>query len=186
MVAGLVIPLLAVQHLSKTFPGVRALDDVSLDVGAGEVVALLGHNGSGKSTLIKVLAGVHRADAGGRDSVISVADGAELHFIHQDLGLIPTLTALENLDLSRPLGAGSLRPVARRAEHARARALLERFGARFDLTVPIARLTPAERSIVAIARALDGWTSDRNVLVLDEPTAALHGEEVAELLAVVR
>lgn len=176
-------PLLEVSHLSKTFPGVKALDDVGLIVNSGEVVALLGHNGSGKSTLIKVLAGVYRADPGGQ---VSVADGAALHFIHQDLGLIPTLTALENLDLSRPLGAGGLKPVARRAEHARALALLKRFGSRFDLTVPVARLTPAERSIVAIARALDGWTSDRNVLVLDEPTAALHGEEVGKLLAVVR
>lgn len=176
-------PLLQMTHLSKTFPGVKALDDVSLDVDSGEVVALLGHNGSGKSTLIKVLAGVHRADAGGR---VTVAEDAALHFIHQDLGLIPTLTAVENLDLSRRLGTGGLKPVQRRAERVRAVALLEQFGAHFDVTVPVATLTPAERSIVAIARAMDGWTSARNVLVLDEPTAALHGKEVAKLLTVVR
>ena len=176
-------PLLQVAHLSKTFPGVKALDDVSLDVASGEVVALLGHNGSGKSTLIKVLAGVHRADVEGR---VTVVDDAALHFIHQDLGLIPTLTTVENLDLSRRLGAGGLKPVQRRAEHTRAAALLERFGAFFDVTAPVGTLTPAERSIVAIARAMDGWTSPRNVLVLDEPTAALHGAEVAKLLAVVR
>lgn len=175
-------PLLRVEHVSKSFPGVNALDDVSLDVEAGEIAALLGHNGSGKSTLIKVLAGVYKADAGS----VTVADGAGMHFIHQDLGLIPTLTTLENLDLSRPLGAGGLRPVARRAEHRRAVEMLDRFGAHFDVTVPVSRLTPAERSIVAIVRALDGWTSGRNILVLDEPTAALHGAEVSRLLDVVR
>lgn len=174
--------LLRVEHVSKSFPGVNALDDVSLDVAAGEIVALLGHNGSGKSTLIKVLAGVYKADAGS----VTVAEGAGMHFIHQDLGLIPTLTTLENLDLSRPLGAGGLRPVARRAEHRRAVEMLDRFGASFDVTVPVSRLTPAERSIVAIVRALDGWTSGRNILVLDEPTAALHGAEVSRLLDVVR
>ncbi len=176
-------PLLRISGMAKTFPGVKALDDVSLEVHAGEVVALLGHNGSGKSTLIKVLAGVYRADPGG---TVDVAEGAAMHFIHQDLGLIPTLTALENLDLSRPLGPSGLRPVARRGEHTRAMELLGRLGARVDLTVPVARLTPAERSIVAIARALDGWGGARNILVLDEPTAALHGLEVSRLLAVVR
>ncbi len=175
-------PLLAVEGLTKTFPGVRALDGVSVSVSAGEVVALLGHNGSGKSTLIKVLAGVYRTDHGS----VMVAEGVGVHFIHQDLGLVPTLTALENLDLSRPLGGGALRPVDRRGERERALALLERFGSTFDLDAPVARLTPAERSIVAIARALDRWTSPRNVLILDEPTAALHGEEVERLLAVVR
>ena len=177
-------PLLRVSHLSKTFPGVRALDDVSLEVAQGEVVALLGHNGSGKSTLIKVLAGVYRPDSG---STVEVAPGTGMHFIHQDLGLIPSLTALENLDLSRPLGrTGGVRPVNRRAERSRAAALLREFGADFDLTAPVSHLTPAERSIVAIARALDGWSSPHNILVLDEPTAALHGEEVDKLLGVVR
>ena len=179
--------LVEVRHLSKTFPGVRALRDVSLHVDSGEVVALLGHNGSGKSTLIKVLAGVHRPDQGGEvvHHAVAGTEPGRLHFIHQDLGLIPTLNTLENLDLGRPLGRRSALPVRGRRERRRALALIGRFGASFDVQAPVARLSPAERTIVAIARALDGWTSPHNVLVLDEPTAALHGQEVDKLLGVV-
>lgn len=190
-------PLVEIEALTKTFPGVRALDGVSLTVRSGQVLALVGHNGSGKSTLIKILAGVYRADPGGSirfprvdgDSGDAHGDDggrSNLHFIHQDLGLIPMLTALENLDLSRPLGTSALRPVAARREHRRAAELIAQFGARFDLRVPVAELTPAERTIVAIARALVGWTNPHNVLILDEPTATLHGGEVTKLLEVVR
>ncbi len=186
--------LVDVRHVSKSFPGVRALDDVSLRVHSGEVVALLGHNGSGKSTLIKVLAGLYKPDPGGAVLFPGVGQGrsgesaglGRLHVIHQDLGLIPMLNTLENLDLTRPFGASSMLPVRGRRERRRALELLDRFDARFDVHVPVANLTPAERTLVAIVRALDCWTSPDNVLVLDEPTAALRGEEVDKLLDVVR
>jgi ABC-type sugar transport system ATPase subunit len=173
--------LLAVESLSKTFPGLRALDDVDFHVDSGEIVALVGQNGSGKSTLVKVLTGIYESDPGGEITL-----GAPVHVIHQDLGLIPQLNTVENLDLVRRHGARTLAPIARRDEAEHARRLLEQFDASFDVTVPIAALTPAERAIVAIARAFDGWESPHGLLILDEPTAALHSDEVGRLFNAVR
>ena len=181
-------PLLSVANLSKSFPGLKALDGVSASIGSGEIVALVGQNGSGKSTLVKILAGVHRADPGGSVTLAGhgTGDVSSLHFIHQDLGLVGPLSTIENLDLGSRLGRRALRPSPVRDERVRAEALVRGFGANFDVTAPVASLSPAERTIVAIARALDGWTHDRNVLVLDEPTAALHGDEVHTLFDAVR
>jgi ABC-type sugar transport system ATPase subunit len=187
-------PLLRVSHLSKSFMATRALDDLSLEVAAGEVLAIVGQNGSGKSTLVKLLAGIHQPDAGG---VIEVSDGSgqlvplgreghRLHFIHQDLGLLPMLSTTENLDLGRPLGSRWIVPTRRGDEHARAADLTRRFGAAIDVRAPVARLSPAERAIVAIARAMDGWRHPENVLVLDEPTTAFHRDEVSRLFDAVR
>ena len=189
-----VTPLLRVRGMSKTFPGLKALDDVSLEVRPGEIVAVLGHNGSGKSTLVKILAGVYNADPG---AVVEVRDDtgqlatdsaarSELHFIHQDLGLADILSTVENLGLGRtPRGRG-LAPVRAAAERRHARELVSRFGADFDVTLPVGRLSPAQRAIVAIARAMDGWSRPEGVLILDEPTTALQGDEVRILFEGVR
>lgn len=187
-------PLLEVRGLSKSFPGLRALDDMSLTVGSGEIVALVGQNGSGKSTLVKALTGVHEPDPGAE---IIVSDGSgevardgevaeHLHVIHQDLGLVPALSVVENLDLAERYGWRALRPIPRRAERRRAQELLARFGGDFDVDALVRTLSPAERAIVAIARALADWDRPDRVLILDEPTAALHGEEVQRLFAAVR
>lgn len=178
--------ILSVRGITKDFPGLRALDRVSMEVRAGEILALLGQNGSGKSTLVKILAGVYTADSGevrmGRKS----GESADLlHFIHQDLGLIQTLSTVENLAIGQGRSA-ALRPLQHRSEREHARALIGRFGADFDVRKAVGRLTPAQRSIVAIARAMDGWTDPNSVLVLDEPTAALHGQEVGVLFTAVR
>jgi ABC-type sugar transport system ATPase subunit len=186
--------LLSVRRLSKTFPGTRALHNVSFDLHTGEVVAVVGQNGSGKSTLVKLLAGVHRADPGGEvlvgdatEGLVPASDARDrLHFVHQNLGLIPSLNTIENLDLSRRLGSGWLRPLNLRKERARAVEMLQSFDTTLDVDVPVAELTPAQRAVVAITRALDGWTRNDNVLVLDEPTAALHGEEVGALFTAIR
>jgi ribose transport system ATP-binding protein len=173
--------------MSKTFPGLKALDDVSLEVGSGEIVALVGQNGSGKSTLVKVLAGVHQPDPGSITELAEVdGEAVGLHFIHQDLGLIGQLSTIENLDLDHALGRRALLPAPVRAEGRRAEELIAGFGGSFDVRAPVDSLSAAERTIVAIARALDGWTHPRNVLVLDEPTASLHGEEVDKLFVAVR
>jgi ABC-type sugar transport system ATPase subunit len=187
-------PLLRIQGLSKTFPGLKALDDVSFSVGAGEIVAVVGHNGSGKSTLVKILADVYQPDPGAaievRDADGNLLDEATarkgLHFIHQDLGLINMLNTIENMGLGRSSRGRGLGPVRTARERDEARRLVARFGAHFDPTVPVAKLSPAERAIVAIARAMDGWTSAENVLVLDEPTTAFHGDEVEILFGAVR
>jgi ABC-type sugar transport system ATPase subunit len=186
-------PLVRVRDLTKTFPGVRALDAVSLEVHPGEVVALIGQNGSGKSTLVKILAGVQSADSGEVDvltadgQTVSGPDALErLHFIHQDLGLIPNLSTIENLDLSRRLGRSALAPVRIRAERREVQDLIERFGDLFDVEAPVGSLSAAEQRIVAIARALSGWKHAENVLVLDEPTVALPGNEVSLLFEAVR
>jgi ABC-type sugar transport system ATPase subunit len=194
-VAGTTPPLLSVRGISKSFTGTRALDDVSFDLYRGEILAVVGQNGSGKSTLVKVLAGVHQADPGGH---IAIDEGAgshvgrrgarrtQLHFIHQDLGLIEPLSTTENLDLTRPLGWRDLFPGRRRGEHDRAAELVRRAGASLDVRTPIARLSPAERTIVALARAMDGWPRPDGVLVLDEPTASFHASEAQRLFAAIR
>jgi len=187
-------PLLSVRNLSKTFPGQRALADVRLDVFAGEIVAVVGQNGSGKSTLVKILAGIHEPDAGA-EITVRRADGTEVrghaatgevHVIHQDLGLISLLDTVENLGLGHGVGRQLILPVHGKAERSRARQLITRFGAAFDVTVPVGNLSPAERTIVAIARALDGWARPDQVLLLDEPTAALPDNESKRLFTAIR
>jgi ribose transport system ATP-binding protein len=182
-------PLLRVRRLSKTFAGTKALNDICFDLHRGEVLAIVGQNGSGKSTLVKVLAGVHQADPGGEIDVSAVGHGArreQLHFIHQDLGLIEQLSTTENLDLSRRLRLRDLLPGRRRGEHERAAMLVRRAGAAIDVRSPIARLSPAERTIVALARAMDGWPRPDSVLVLDEPTASFHSSETERLFDAIR
>ena len=116
--------VLRIEHLSKTFPGQVALSDVSVDVAAGEVHALVGQNGSGKSTLIKILAGYHQPDDDGveawvDDQPITLGDGqaataAGVRFVHQDLGLVGTLNSVENIALTRRVhdGLRQTHPVA--------------------------------------------------------------------------
>ncbi|MFF2486089.1 sugar ABC transporter ATP-binding protein [Microbacterium sp. NPDC058062] len=177
--------LLDIHGLTKRFPGNVALDDVSVRVKRGEIVALLGHNGSGKSTFVKILSGLYEADAG------EVKRGApqhptDLHFIHQNLGLVGTLTVAENLSLVTKPRAGGVLPVRRTQEKAEVAKLLAEFGGYFDADYRIDQLSAAQQTIVAIARAFQGWTSSDNVLVLDEPTATLHGEEAQLLRDAVR
>jgi ribose transport system ATP-binding protein len=186
--------LLVAEDISKTYPGLRALDHVSLTVGAGEIVALVGQNGSGKSTLVKALTGVVEPDPGGGVHV-RAADGTmisgalgrrRIHVIHQDLGVIAGLSTIDNIGLGRAMGRRWMSPVRRKADASKARALIAKFGAGFDVTVPVGRLTPAERTIVAMARALDRWEDPGQILLLDEPTVALHGDEVARLFSAIR
>jgi ribose transport system ATP-binding protein len=173
-------PRLRFSQLSKAFDATVALDNVSFDVNAGEVHALLGANGAGKSTLIKILAGLYAPDSG---SVLM--DGAsEAHavsFIHQDLGLVETMTVAESVAVTRgfPRRAGLIdwATTRRMAQQA-----LSVVGASISVDAQISELSRADRSIVAIARAI---TDDCTVLVLDEPTASLPDDDVRRLLKIV-
>lgn len=180
-------PLVRVDQLTKFFGSNCALDHVDLTVHAGEVVAVVGHNGSGKSTLVKLLAEFHTPDGGSVGLQGEAGPETELRFIHQDLGLVGSLSTVENLALGSTSDGPPWRRLRKAAERLQAEQLVAQFGVDFDVDALVQELSPAEQTIVAIARALRGWNEERDVvLVLDEPTAALHGAEVDRLMAVVR
>ena len=186
--------VLRITGLSKTFPGTKALDDVTLEVAEGEIHALVGQNGSGKSTLIKVLAGYHHADPGAQawlnEEPFDVHDTTDsrhhrLRFVHQDLGLFLELGATDNLALRGQFLLDPLHRIRWRAQDALARELLSQFDLELDLRRPMAEATPVQRTVVAIAAALIGWEGGPGVLVLDEPTAVLPPHDVARLLKII-
>jgi ribose transport system ATP-binding protein len=182
------------EHLSKTFPGQMALVDVDLEVRPGEVHALLGQNGSGKSTLIKILAGFHQPDSGARATYAgepielgsaTAAQEAGIRFVHQDLALVEDLDAVDNLALGSGGYAGRWWLSSRRERRAASGALAQ-LGLGIDLNLPLRKLSAAERTMVAIARAMREGSESRRLLVLDEPTAALGGERAERLFDLVR
>lgn len=187
---------LSLSGLSKRFGGTQALDDVSLQVRKGKVHALLGGNGSGKSTTIKILAGVHSADAGtlnvfGETFTLSnytadTARTANLRFVHQDLGLFHDLTIEENFALGNgfPHKPGGL--IDWRSLRKGVVDTLREYGLPLSPITRIADLRPSDRTMVAIARALQNGGTDDTVLLLDEPTASLAQAESERLLAQVR
>ncbi|MET0743551.1 MAG: sugar ABC transporter ATP-binding protein [Microvirga sp.] len=183
-------PILAMRHISKTFPGVRALTDVSLAVYPGEIHALMGENGAGKSTLMKILSGAYQADAGGEiviDGQTVVIDGpltARHHgiaIIYQELSLAPNLSVAENMLLGRELKSGPM--IDRASMEEACKAVLDRLGVRFTATTKVSELSMAESQLVEIARAL---IANSRILVMDEPTTSLSSRETEALFALVR
>jgi ribose transport system ATP-binding protein len=185
-------PALEALEVSKTFPGQRALDRVSLTVAPGEVQALLGENGSGKSTLIKVLAGYHLPDPGSRIEVggdvlaagsPAASAQAGLRFVHQHLAVIGELNAVENIALESGYARGAF--IDWDAQAAYTRELLARLQVDMDIWRPLAQCKPVERSAVAIARAVRSDGEAVRMVVLDEPTASLPAPEVAQLFGLI-
>ncbi len=186
---------LRLRVVSKTFPGVRALTAVDMDVASGSVHALVGHNGSGKSTLIKCLAGVYTPDPGAQawlgDEALELGDPEDaerkgLRFVHQDLGIIQELSAMDNVGFVRGFERGAFGGISWRRQAQRTRELLAQFGFMLDPQRPLGEASPPERAAVAIVRAVAGWQAGRGVLVLDEPTAALPAHEVDRLFQLIR
>jgi ribose transport system ATP-binding protein len=187
--------ILQIWSLTKTFPGQVALNDATFDVEEGEVHALVGQNGSGKSTLIKVLAGFHDPDPGYhvtmRDELFDIgnaqaAQEAGIRFVHQDLGLVEAVSTVENLALGFGYRTGFARRIKWREESARAKKALLDLGFDINVRVPVAMLSGAERTGVAIARALQDSDQNISILILDEPTASLPGADVDRLFEAVR
>jgi ribose transport system ATP-binding protein len=180
-------PVVSLRHVSKTFPGQRALSDVTLDLHAGEIHALLGVNGSGKSTLIKILDGFHEADDGS-EIVMEDPDGEPLQVrcVHQGLGLVDGLNAMDNVGLRAGYRHGPLGWISWKQQREATRALLDRFEG-FDVSLDnrLGEADPFHRTQVAIAGVLADWDGS-GLLILDEPTAALPKPEVDRLFRLVR
>jgi rhamnose transport system ATP-binding protein len=189
-VAAPAVPTVALRGVSKRFAATQALSDVTLELGAGEIHALVGENGAGKSTLVKILAGIHSPDTGsvelaGAPVVLNgPAHARELGIavVHQEPRLFPDLSVAENVFMghapSGPVGSIDWRAMRREAG-----ALFDVLDVRFDVQAPVRGLSMADQQLIEIAKAL---SVEAKVLVLDEPTASLSAHEVDRLFTIVR
>lgn len=182
-------PLLAIKRVTKTFPGVTALDDVSLDIHAGEIHALVGENGAGKSTLVRIVGGVYGPDGG----TMSLDDhsylpqdphealSAGIRVVHQELSTLPALSVAENLFIERLPRRGGV--VGFRQLNRDAAELLARVGLTIPPRTRMGKLSVAQAQLVEIARAL---AAKARILILDEPTASLTAHEAQRLFELIR
>jgi putative multiple sugar transport system ATP-binding protein len=182
--------LLEMQGISKTFPGVRALDDVTLEVREGEIHAICGENGAGKSTLMKVLSGVYPhgsyegrilyAGQEARFRGIHDSEAAGIVIIHQELALVPLLSIAENIFLGNERARGGV--IDWRETNRRTAELLRKVGLNEAPTTPVGDLGVGKQQLVEIAKAL---SKNVRLLILDEPTAALQENDAATLLGLL-
>src|SRR6266487_2483257 len=182
-------PLLEGRAITKRFPGVLALSDVSITVRQGEIHALVGENGAGKSTLMKILAGVYAADSGeiifkGQPTHFAntrQAQKAGIATIYQELNQVPQLSVTENIFLGSEIARGIALDWP--AMHQQARALLARLHLDIDPRTPLQRLGVAQQQMVEVAKALH---QHADLIIMDEPTSALSTREIADLFAIAR
>lgn len=179
-------PLLSLKGITKIFPGVRALENVQLDLWPGKVTALIGENGAGKSTLVKVMTGIYQPEEGEilyKAIPIHLPTPESAHkvgitAIHQETVLFDELSVSENIFVGQYLYKGLLKTLDWPAMHRRANEILTRLEVQIDPRATLKTLSIAQRHMVAIARAL---AFDAQVVILDEPTAALSQHEIFEL-----
>ena len=180
--------MLKLEHITKTYPGVVALDDVSLSFQQGEVHALLGENGAGKSTLIKIVSGAIAPDAGGKicfddkeytqmTPALSAQNGVAV--IYQDINLVTPMTVAENIFMGRTMGRG----YSKRRLNVLAQELFDEYGFQLDPAMAVEKLSPANQQMVEIARAISMGAS---IMIMDEPTAPLAASEVELLFSIIR
>ncbi|QTH45002.1 sugar ABC transporter ATP-binding protein [Cohnella sp. LGH] len=184
-------PLLRMEGIDKSFPGVQALQQAQFELLAGEVHALMGENGAGKSTLMKVLTGVYRKDAGtvryqGKEVEFShtkAAQDAGISIIHQELNLAPDLTVAQNIYIGRePRMNGFPLFIDEKKLNEQVRVLLKKMNLHLEPDTPVADLTVAKQQMVEIAKAL---SFNAKALVMDEPTAALSDSEISDLFRII-
>ena len=184
-------PLFELRGVTKRFPSVTALDDVSFEICAGEVHMLLGENGAGKSTLMKVLCGAYRADAGAfffQGASVTIARPADarqfgIAVIFQEFSLVPYLDVAQNIFLGREFASRIPGLIDWRRTYREAQRVLETIGFDIDPHTPLHLLPIAQQQLVEIAKAL---SQDARILVLDEPTSALSDRETERLFALIR
>ena len=182
--------LVQLEHISKHFGGVVALDDVSLAIDEGQIVGLVGENGSGKSTLIKILSGIYTPDQGEiyikghrykrLTPIQAIKEGISV--IYQDFALCPNLSVAENIAIARWVFSGR-RSIRWRQIYREAEGVLRQISDQIPLDVEVGQLSTADRQIVAIARAL---LEEAHLVIMDEPTTALTEKEVASLFQILR
>ena len=182
--------LVEMKKITKTFPGVMALDDVTFGCCPGEVHAVVGENGAGKSTLMKILAGVYVPDSGeivlGGEAVRipspHAAQQLGVSIIYQELNLLPDLNVAQNVFLGRE-SRGPLGLVNEREQEAKAQEVLRRLGVDIDPRERLGRLSVAQQQMVEIAKAL---SLNARVVIMDEPSAALGGKDLEHLFEVIK
>ncbi len=183
-------PLLSLKGITKVFPGVRALENVHLDLWPGKVTALIGENGAGKSTLVKVMTGIYQPEEGEllyKAIPITLPNPEAAHkvgitAIHQETVLFDELTVTENIFVGHYLYRGLFKKLDWPAMHRQAREILTRLEVQIDPRATLKTLSIAQRHMVAIARAL---SFAAQVVILDEPTAALSQHEIVEFYQIV-
>ena len=185
-------PLIRARNISKTFPGVKALDQVDFDLNPGEVHILIGENGAGKSTLMKILAGAYQPDSGSvtvQGKEVKIHSPSEAHrlgisIIYQEYNLVPYLNVAQNIFLGRAPRRKAL-PflVDHRQMHADSRKLLQSLHTELDTKAKVKFLGIAQQQMIEVAKAV---SVSARVIIMDEPTAALTNREIDELFALIR
>lgn len=181
--------IVEIEHVNKTFPGVKALDDVSFNLKSGEVHALLGENGAGKSTLMKILSGVYTADSGSisifgeRVSELTPKKAQEIGvaIIHQELNMCAHLSVAENIFLGREITHSRI--LSSKEMNTKAKAILDRLNIDIQPDTIVGDLAVSKQQMVEIAKAL---SINSKILIMDEPTSALTSKEIQDLFGIIR